>query len=294
MARQIAAIINPVSGRRSVWPAIRQIEHELRRAGASLEVMTTEQIGHARTLAARLSADVPAVLVVGGDGTVSEVINGLGRRLIPMVIMRTGTENLLAREFGMPKHPRRIAHALIYGDPFDVDLGVINDKCFAAMVGVGFDAECVRRMTDSRRGHISHLDYVRPIWRTFWSYTFPALRIEVDGPCVFEGCGLAVIGMIKRYGGGLCIVPHARCDDGLLDLCVFRCASRAELLAHVSRVLRQRHLGHRKVFYQQCRNIRIDSPEQVPIQIDGEFGGFLPASCALLTRAARFLRLRAR
>ena len=293
MARPIAAIINPVSGRRTVWPAIRQIEHDLRRAGVSLEVMATERMGHARMLAAQVSAEASALLIVGGDGTVSEVINGLGRRLIPMAIMRTGTENLMAREFGMPNHPQQITQTLLYGEPFDVDLGMLNDKCFAAMVGVGFDAECVRRMTDMRRGHISYLDWFWPIWRTCWSYPFLTLCIDADGHCVFEGRGLAVIGMISRYGGGLRIVPHARCDDGLLDLCIFQCASRVEPLAHVFRVLQQRHLGHPKVFYRQCRNIRIDSSAQVPIQIDGEFGGFLPATCAILTRAARFLRLRA-
>ena len=291
MGRQFVAIMNPVSGRRSKSPAVEVIGHALQRAGASLEIAVTQQGGDATAIASQLPLDVEAILVIGGDGTVSEVVNGLVERSTPIVILRTGTENLLARELGMPKQPSRIAETLLHGESFEFDIGVINQRRFAAMVGVGLDAECVRRMAEARRGHISHLDYIWPIWRSFWSYRFPTLRIQADGECIFEGRGLAIVGTIRRYGGGLHVLANARYDDGLLDLCIFQCSSRIELFAHVCRAFLRRHVGHHQVLYRQCKNIHVASPEAVPIQIDGDVGGSLPATCSLLAGAARFLRL---
>ena len=272
-------------------PAVRRVRHALRQGGASFETATTQRPGDATALAAQLPGDVDAVLVIGGDGTVSEVVNGLIHRPIPIVIMRTGTENLLARELDMPRHPTEIAETLLHGEPFDVDLGIVNQRRFAAVAGVGFDAECVERMAYVRQGHISHHNYFWPIWRTFWAHRFPTLRIEVDGERVFEERGLALIGSIRRYGGRLRILANARYDDGLLDLCVFRCSSRMELLSHLHRVLRRRHIGHPKVLYRQCKRVDVASPDPVPIQLDGDVGGYLPASCSLLSGGARFLRL---
>ena len=272
-------------------PAVRLVRQALLQGGASFETAVTGRPGDATVLAAQLPGDVDAVLVIGGDGTVSEVVNGLTHRPIPIVIMRTGTENLLAREFDMPRHPQKIAETLLHGESFAVDLGLINQRRFAAVAGVGFDAECVQRMAYVRRGHISHRNYFWPVWRTFWGHRFPTLHIEVDGECVFEGRGLAMIGSIRRYGGGLRILAKARYDDGLLDLCVFRCSSRIELIPHLHRVFRRRHIGHPKVLYRQCKNVHVASPDPVPIQVDGDVGGSLPASCSLLSGGARFLRL---
>ena len=97
MTRRVSAIVNPVSGRRNMLPVVRAIGHILEREGWTLDVLLTDRAGHAIELAREVPDDTHAVLAVGGDGTVCEVINGLYPRNIPLVILRTGTENLLAR-----------------------------------------------------------------------------------------------------------------------------------------------------------------------------------------------------
>ena len=83
--------------------------------------------------------------------------------------------------------------------------------------------------------------------------------------------------------------PAARFDDGLLDLCVFPCRSRLELLRHACFTVYGKHVGRNGVIYAQCRRIMISSEEQVPIEIDGEPGGTLPAEVTVLPGAAHFL-----
>ena len=275
-------------------PRVQTIAQAVERRGGRLDVLVTRGPRHATELASGLGGEVEAVLVVGGDGTVGEVLNGLVDSRVPMVILRTGTENLLGRELGMPTEPEQIADTLLHGEHFSTDVGVINQQRFLAVAGIGFDAECVVRMTRARRGHITHGDYFWPIWRTYWSYGYPMLKVEADGETVFEGRGFALIGNIARYSAGLRILSEARNDDGLLDLGVFPCASRSRMFSHACRAFLRRHVGRRGMIYRQCRTVRISSDEDVPIEVDGEWGGTLPAECSIRPGAAGFLRPRCR
>lgn len=290
MRRRIVAIVNPIAGARHVVRVTEQVERFVVEGGGTFRLYETAHAGHATVLASELDSRADAVLVVGGDGTVREVAGGLIDRPIPMAVLGAGTENLLARELHMPTTPRELATLLLFGESFPYDVGVVNGLRFLVVAGVGFDAECVERLTRIRRGHITHMHYFWPIWRTFLEHRFPCLSIEADGEEVFHGRGLALVGNAGRYSLGLRILNRARSDDGRLDLCVLPCATRLELLAHVYRVLRGRHTEARGVVYRQCRRIRISSPAHVPMEVDGDTGGALPADFTILAGAVRFLR----
>ncbi len=271
-------------------PLVHTIARAMEHRGRRFDVHVTNGPRHATQLAAGLTDDVEAVLAVGGDGTVGEVVNGLSESGVPMLILRTGTENLLARELGMPTDPEKITETLLRGERFASDVGIINGKRFLAMAGIGFDAECVARMNLSRHGHITHYDYFWPIWRTYWAYRYPLLTVEADGVEIFKGRGFALIGNIARYSAGLRILSKARNDDGLLDLGIFPCDSRLRMLGHALRAFLRCHIGLGGMIYRQCRNVLIRSDEGVPIELDGELGGYLPAECTVLPGAVNFLR----
>jgi len=291
--RRLAAIVNPISGRRNMLPRVRTIARAVERLGGRLDLQLTQGPRHATQLAAGLAKDVEAVLIVGGDGTVGEAANGLARNHVPMLILRTGTENLVAREMNMPTDPELVADTLLRGEQFAADLGIINQHRFLSVAGIGFDAACVARMNPSRRGHITHGDYFWPIWRTFWEYRYPLLRVDVDGERLFEDRGFVLIGNISRYSGGLRMLMKARNDDGLLDVGIFPCESRRMMLGHACRAFLRRHVGRGGMIYRQCRTVRISSDEDVPIEVDGEIGGHLPVECSVQPGAITFLRTRA-
>jgi len=92
-----------------------------------------------------------------------------------------------------------------------------------------------------------------------------------------------------RYSVGMRILNRAQFDDGVLDLAVFPCASRTRFVAHAYRALLNRHVGRGGVIYRQFRELQIDSPGRVPIEIDGEFGGFLPIHCRIQPAAVTYL-----
>jgi len=108
------------------------------------------------------AADQPLCIVAaGGDGTVQDVMNRYPDQKI--AILPLGTENLLARYFGIKKSGQFVAEMIDQGCTREVDLCEINQRKFILMASIGFDAAVVEALTLSRTGNISHLSYVKPI-----------------------------------------------------------------------------------------------------------------------------------
>ena len=156
-------------------------------------------------------------------------------------------------------------------------------------MGVGFDAEVVRRLSRLRTGHITHLSYAEPLWRTFWSYGFPPVRVVVDEAVSWEGRGLVFAGNLARYSLGLRVVRDARPDDGLLDLLILPCRHQGQLIGHSLRTLARRHVEHPGVRYLRFTRARIESPGRVPVQFDGDAGGCLPVEVTVRPAALSVL-----
>lgn len=286
---KVLMIVNPISGRGGLSDAVGGAADGLRRTGCDVTVRTTGGPNDARQMARCADADTRAVVAVGGDGTVREVVEGLLGRSIPIVVMPGGTENLVARHFGMVADPALIVRTVLSGRRQVCDVGAVNDRHFLIMAGIGFDAEVIARVCERRAGHISHWTYLVPVLRTFWSHEFPPLRVVVDGRSVFDGRGLVVVGVMPCYAAGLNIVRDAVLDDGLLDVCILPCASRARLLAHVLRAARGVHVGLGGVIYRRGKKIRVTSTANVALQCDGDAAGHLPAEFCLVEKGAAFL-----
>jgi len=287
--RVVQFIVNPISGSaRSDW-IVRRVCLRLHRAGVSTSVVQTAGPGHAAALAREAAGRVQAVVAVGGDGTVREIISGLVGRDVPVAVLPSGTENLVARHFAIPATAEALWQALRAGFRLRIDVGVLNDRHFLAVVGGGFDAQVVDRLVRVRSGHITYATYALPLWRTFWEYRFAPIRVEADGEQLIHAPGLVFVGNLRRYAIGLRILREARCDDGLLDVCVFPCRGRVRLVMHSACTLLRRHVGWGGVIYRQCRTVRIDSPLPVRLQVDGDPGPDTPARISVLPGAALLL-----
>ena len=175
-------VVNPVAGRRNAQRELTRVIRRLRATGLSVEVEPTCEPGDATAWAAGLDeATTQAVVVVGGDGTIREVIEGLQGRPTPIAILPTGTENLVAKQFGFRFDAETLLRRIRTGEPRPVDVGEINGRRFLVVAGAGFDAEVVARLRARRTGHITHLSYFQPIWRTFREHRFPPIR-RARGP----------------------------------------------------------------------------------------------------------------
>ncbi|NUQ10989.1 MAG: hypothetical protein HUU26_01510 [Gemmatimonadaceae bacterium] len=214
-----------------------------------------------------------AVIVAGGDGTVREAANGLAGRDTPLAILPGGTENLVARYFGCDGDPGRTAEAVLSDRRAALDVGSANGRMFLVVAGFGFDAEVVERVHAGRRGHISHASYYLPLFRTLASHRYGAMRVEAEGEVLCDEPALVFLGNLPRYALGLRVARDARCDDGMLDVCIFRCDGRARLIAHAWRTVWRRHVGGPGVIYRRARQVAVTASRPTPYELDGDIAG---------------------
>ena len=288
----IAYITNPKSGAGCSRRIGRQFEKYLIEKGFHVKINPTASLENACQLATDAAVDYDCALVVavGGDGTVREVAHGLEGSDKPLLIVPCGTENLLANELGFDEKIKTTIKVFEAGFVRPLDLGSANGKCFTSVAGFGFDGQIVENVANQRKGHIDHLAYFWPIWRTFWSYRFASIRVQIDDEEVFDGNGLVFVGNISRYALGLHILRHADFSDGLLDVCIYKCNSKLRLLKHSALTVLKKHAYGKDVIYRQGKKIIVSSDsDDIKTQIDGDPGPKLPVEIEVMPQAVNVM-----
>ncbi len=259
---------------------VAQLARALSQAGLRAEVAwTTED----RTNLVRRSTDDPAcrcLVAVGGDGTVSALLNERPR--VPVSVYPAGTENLVAQQFGLRRDARSLAGIISQGHPRRVDVGSAGGRRFLLMVGFGFDGDIVSRHHHARfrLGQIrptSRLAYVLPALQSSFSYKFPKIHVRIENqgvPEVLTGTTVFIFNA-PRYALGLPFVPEARDDDGWLDVLIFRDPGPFKALYYLWKVFRGAHLKLPSVFHRRVKTAFVTAEDTVPTQIDGDPGGYL-------------------
>jgi diacylglycerol kinase (ATP) len=270
----------------------------------SVEVTTNinrvrECAGFGMTDAELTHFTAPVIVTAGGDGTLALVAQNTppSTVLLPMPL---GTENLLAKHFGFTANPNDIVETLLHGIDQPIDAGIANGKLFLVMATCGFDAEVVRAMHLTRRGHINRFSYTRPILRTLRRYRFPPLSVtllsehpdDASKSCDLRACALqaeqlltcrwAMVFNLPKYAASLPIETAAICDDGQLDFTGLTAGSIASGLRYLGGILSGRHIHWPDVTRKQITGCRITSPMRVPFQLDGDYAGRLPLDIRVL------------
>jgi diacylglycerol kinase (ATP) len=288
----ISLIVNPKSGCTHTGIQTRPLERYFAAAGFEVRPSLTRNLRDACDLATEAAVDYNCAVVVaaGGDGTIREVAQGLEGSDKPLLIVPQGTENLLANELGYDHTLETVVRTFEEGVTKTVDLGKVNGKCFTSIAGFGYDGDVVAMVQQARRGHISYVDYVWPVWRSFWAYKFPPMKVTVDGSEIFDDRGLVFVGNISRYALGLNILHRADCGDSLLDVCIFKCRNRLRLLKHSLCTVVKYHAPRKDLIYVQGKKIRVtaDLPG-INTEIDGDPGPSLPVGIEIIPQAIKVL-----
>jgi YegS/Rv2252/BmrU family lipid kinase len=266
-----------------------EVQESLAAWGADVSLTETTGSGHAEVLARELSGEADVVVAVGGDGTIREVATGLMGTGVPFTIVPAGTENILAKTFGLRARVHDVVDTITRGRRIACDVGRVNGRIFLVVAGFGFDADVVERLANVRRGHISHFHYAQPVLDAWLGHKFPEVRVEADGGVIFEGRCMVLAGLLPRYTIGFRVLTEAIPGDGMIDVCVLPCDGSIKLVGLAIDVLFGRHLSGDGVVYRKCQTLRVSSAERVPFQLDGDVGGEIPAEVTVDARALTIL-----
>lgn len=299
-------VVNPISGSGKGLDDFPLISKLLRDNGIKSEAVFTEHKCHATELTvSAINSGYRHIIVVGGDGTLHEVVNGLFIQKsvepsdVTIAVIAVGTGNDWIRMFGIPTRYSEAIRAIKEGYTFLQDVAAVEYeearyrqvRYTANVAGVGFDAAVIERLQHMRAsGCKGKSTYLRALVRTFFRYKPTGVKVWVDDRLIYNNLLLSMaIGVGKYNGGGIQQLPEAVADDGLLDLTIIRPLHWWNIIFRLKRLFNGNiyTIGH--VLHAKGRNIRIESSPEIQLEVDGELYGHSPIEVRNVHRDVRVI-----
>jgi YegS/Rv2252/BmrU family lipid kinase len=270
-------IVNPIAGVGFGAAYVGTVREMMGRYGAQGEVVLTRAKGHATELA-REYADkgFRNIVGVGGDGTMSEVIQSLvGRKDVLFGAVAAGTGNDFIHILGFPdRFTDADWRALFERTAAGMDVGRCNGRYFINGMGLGFDAQvAAENYTIDANGEAKRgkgTNYLWMIIKAILTYREKPMRMTLDGRTEEKRSFLNTIANGRRLAGGMYLTPRAVANDGLLDVCMCDPLSLPMRFKELISVTKRTHLSDPVMHYLQTDRIAFEFDGEVPAHLDGE------------------------
>lgn len=305
----VGVVVNPVAGGGRMRRELPVLRDALAEYFPDLDLRETQAPGDASRLACMLAGEgAPLVIAVGGDGTVSEVVDGLlwarneGAADAQLGILPVGTGCDFARGLGLSGTPQVLVRKLAESAgrrldagrvDFTDDRGALSSRHFINVTSLGLSGPTVRAVNAVKRsGRMSGKAVF--LWHTvreMLRYRFQDVRIAVDGGAPIEAkIALVACANSRFFGGGMMIAPDAEPDDGLLEVIVVQGRSKLKLLADIRLLYSGAHRNHPSCIFLRGKTVTVE-PLGDPdvnaafLDVDGESPGRIPASFSVIPGA---------
>ena len=293
-------LVNPASANGSTgrrWP---ELQRKAAAAGLEGEALLSERPGHLGELARdAASGGATTLIVVGGDGTMHEVVDGLlqaglGAGL-ELAVLPLGTGKDFARSVRIPLRLDAAIEVARDGvaRPFDVGRATFTadggeaQAYFANFAGAGISGAIAARANRTTKALGGRISFFWATLAVFSSWKPTEMALEIDGEARSARL-LEALAMNGDYtAGGMWAAPESALDDGSFDVVLIGDFSKREFATTFPKIYRGRHIGHAKVEIVRARELRVDAEQRLPIVLDGEQPGTTPVRFELVPRALR-------
>jgi YegS/Rv2252/BmrU family lipid kinase len=263
----------------------------------------TEAPGHARQIAGEETrAGRPLVIALGGDGTISEVADGLldaGGAAVLGIIPR-GTGGDFRRALELPRDPGEAARQIRDGQVRTIDAGRVTfttaeggraTRHFVNVASFGFSSDVARRANGSSKALGAKAAFLGATLKSLAVYENTEIELSLDGgERKRMTVLLGAVGNGRFFGGGMKICPEAQLDSGKLDLVTVGDLGRLEIVMKIHRIFSGTHLSIPEVQSARVNTVEVwpaDPTAEIPVEVDGETPGRLPAKFEVVPGALR-------
>lgn len=289
--RTAVIITNPTSGSYARFAHdLEEVVTFLQQALWQVELKLTQSPGDGSRLAREAveqKADI--VIAAGGDGTINEIIQELAGSETALGVLPMGTVNVWAREMEIPLESAGARDVLLHGITRQIDLGRINDRYFLLMVGVGFDGEVSHSVEKNHMKRFGVLGYLFTMLQMSRQFRGFRVSLTLDGQAMSTRALQIVVGNTQLYGGAVTFTSKAKCDDGLLDVCIIHPGSRWRFLLLLRDLFLQQKDKKELVTYKTGTSLEIRSRTPIALQIDGDAAGQTPATIQMVPGALKVI-----
>ncbi len=233
------------------------------------------------------------LVVVGGDGTVNEVVNGVEGTASEIAVLPCGTGQDFGRTHGIPSRFDDAVRVALGGETRTIDLGRVEledgtSRFFANVGSAGMSGAVARRANGMTKALGGRTTFFYALTREFLAWQNTEVVVGLDGDVRREGPLHDVIVANGRYhGGGMKLAPDAGQDDGLFDVVLIGDVTKLDFLTTAPKLYSGRYLSHPKVELMRSSSVRIEAREPLPLEVDGEPIGTTPARFEIVPAALR-------
>ncbi|MCL5669727.1 MAG: hypothetical protein M1423_00255 [Acidobacteria bacterium] len=278
---------------------VRDAAAVLRKEGIEATVVFTSGMGDARELACKaVGAGRQLIIACGGDGTINEIINGMGSTRVPLAILPAGTANIAGKELGLPGSIHQAARELPRWAPCRIPLGratwgrpeAPQQRYFLAVAGIGFDARIISQLDMAAKLRLGVIAYAWEALRQIFEYDFPRFQCAVNGRKVSST--FAVVQRSLRYAGWLRLAHATGLRQSQLACCLFSSRRRSRYFIYALAILTRTHHRLPDVCLLQGQPVVCTdegSNTSTFFEVDGELAGQLPVSFEVVPDALTVL-----
>jgi len=299
MATPTTFLVNPASANGSTgrrWP---ELARRAAAAGLEGDTLLSERPGHLSELAREAAlAGARLLVVVGGDGSVYEVANGLVGVADPpeIAVVPRGTGWDFVRTFGIPRDIERATAIALEGETRTIDAGRASYRAwdgseatamFANVGSAGMSGAIAKRANETTKALGGKASYLWATFAVFSRWQAAEVELAVDDVRRTGRMFDVVVANGRFFGGGMQICPEAKPDDGLLDVLTIGDVTKRDLVQTMPKIYRGTHLPHPKAELLRGAAVTVTSDTAIPIQLDGEQPGTTPVRFDVIPRALR-------
>ena len=293
--KKVKFIINPSSGRQTMEKKIDTLCKLLLDDGFIVSKFFTEKKYDAMLEAKKTcEGDYDLIIACGGDGTVNEVVKGImkSNRKIPLAILASGTVNDFASYLNIPKNINEFFLMIKNGNTINIDIGKVNDDDYFVNVAAGGLLTNVGyQVQPDIKAILGRMAYYFEGIRELTLQNLDPIKVKIvsEEYCNEEEILLFLISNSSSIGGFKKLAPEADVLDGLLDVIIIKKSAVSDLANIFINVLTGDHINHPNVIYYKTKAVYLDTFKDVSIDIDGEYGGKLPAKFQVIPRGIEIL-----
>jgi diacylglycerol kinase (ATP) len=285
---EVVFLVNPASANGATgkrWPKLRERAAALGLAGDEL---LSERPGHLTELARDLDAATLAV-AVGGDGTVNEIVNGIGAA--ELAVLPAGTGQDFGRTHGIPTRFDDAVRVALEGRARTVDLGRVSytagERLFANVASVGMSGAVARRANGMTKALGGRATFYYALVREFVAWQNTLVTVACDGDERRGRMHDVIVANGRWHGGGMKLAPDAEPDDGLFDVVLIGDVTKLDFVTTSPKLYSGGHVGHPRVDVLRGSSVTVDAAEPLPVEVEGEPVGTTPARFHVLPGALR-------
>lgn len=282
-------VYNPAAGMLRDPLSLESIKKTLKAKGFSVKILTTPF--QKESLLNHLHAGVERVLVAGGDGTLSLVVNHLAQYPDPppLAVVPLGTANDFAGSLGIHSVAAGIERA-VSGKIHGVDVGKINEAYFINVAAGGFLCDVAHNTDQRLKRTLGRLAYFLKGLMELSVVKAIHLEVAVDGHKAFSGEAFLFLVLNTATAGNFRnLAPQALPGDGIMDMIVLKKCPGPELMGVLLKAMAGRHVPDPNILYRQGKEFHLESPTGVVTDLDGEEGPHLPWRVEILPCKLPFL-----